>query len=189
MQDFVPNSTILGFAAKSKIAFPNALRKITNTNFPEYPLHFSACSRHVFSNYHLKYLAQYEHPLTEKTLHFYTEKTSKPLWCYVQGSSGLDGSIVVVRTTSERMVRKALIHALNAAGYDLFGRTLDGKEGDLRGTIRVSIPKPKEMLKADFDGLVAHLTNSLIAQIIPRLRAITPLKAATPAKAKPKPAR
>jgi hypothetical protein len=169
--EFFPNPKIVEFAAKSKIAFPNALRKVSNRRFKEYPLHFSVCGRHVFSGYHVKYLGMFEHPLTEKTLYFYTqEKKKKPLWCYVQGTSSQDGSTVVVRTTSERMVWKALIHAMNALGYDLSGNSLNGENEGLQGTIRISVASPKKILMTEFDGLVGHLTDSLVTQFIPHLK-------------------
>lgn len=165
-----PNAKLIKLAAKSNISFSNALRKIPNDKPGEFPLHFTVSPEHVFSVYHTKYLGMFEHPLTAKILYTYThEKKLNSLWCYVHGSLSQDSSTVVVRTTSERMVWKALSHALNAAGYDIYGRSLEGTT-ELRGTIRIAIPLPKTILKCSFDGLVAHLTDTVATQIIPRLR-------------------
>lgn len=171
LQEFTPSDKASKFAAETRIAFPTALRLVPGQKFNDFPLRISACNRHVFSYYHIKYLVQYEHPLTDKTLHYYAQqRREKSLWCYVHGSSASDGSNAVVRNTSERVVRAALFRALNAAGYDSSGRSLDGTKRDLRGTIRVAVSQPKAVLKIEFERLLGYLTK-LVSDLSPRLTA------------------
>lgn len=170
LQEFIPNQKVMEFAAKSRISSPNVLRRVAGQGPDDLPLRVMACNRHVFSLYHLKYLGLFEHPLTEKILHHYTEqKKSRPLWCYVQGSSAADGSNAVVRKASERMASKALIHAFNAIGYDITGKRLDGTKPELRGTVRISIQQPKALLKMEFDQLREYFDKVLAKGILPRL--------------------
>jgi hypothetical protein len=167
--EFYPNEKALQFATAHKIMFPGALRLVPGQKFQQFPIRFSVCNMHVFSFYHMKYLAQFEHPLTDKTLHFYEEqKKTRSLWSYVHGSSTTDGSPAVVRQTSERMVRAALFRALNVAGYDASGKHMDGTMTNLKGTIRVGVSQPKEIMKVDFEKLVEYLTK-LVAAAVPRL--------------------
>lgn len=167
--EFYPNEKALQFAAAHKIMFPGALRLMPGQKFEQFPIRISICDQHVFSYYHIKYLAQFEHPLTDKTLHFYSQqKQTRPLWSYVHGSSTTDGSPAVVRQTSERMVRAALFRALNAAGYDASGKSLDDAMTDLQGTIRVGVTQPKDIMKVDFEQLVEYLTK-LVVVMVPRL--------------------
>ncbi|KAK4043770.1 hypothetical protein C8A01DRAFT_12721 [Parachaetomium inaequale] len=174
-QDFNPSKKVLKFASDHRIAFPTAINLVPGQRVKDFHIRMHLCPHHTFSFYHLKYLAEFEHPLITKILHFYTqEKQTKPLWCYVQGSSTADGSKVVVRCASERMVRAALFRALNAAGYDSIGKSLDGSKPDLRGTIRIAIPWPKAALKVEFDPLVEYLTG-LVADAVPRLDGSSPL--------------
>jgi hypothetical protein len=168
-EDFTPSKKVLKFAADQKIAFPNALNLVPAQRLKDFHIRVLLSPHHVFSFYHLKYLAEFEHPLITKMLHFYAqEKQTKPLWCHIHGSSTADGSKVVVRCASERMVRAALFRALNAAGYDSVGKSLDGSKRDLRGTIRIAIARPKDALKVEFDPLVEYLTG-LVADAVPRL--------------------
>ncbi|KAG7291635.1 hypothetical protein NEMBOFW57_001654 [Staphylotrichum longicolle] len=135
----------------------------------DFPIRFYICKHHVFSFYHVKFLQAFEHPVIDKILHFYTqEKLSRPLWCYVQ-STAADGSNAVVRQTSERAVRAALFKALNAAGYDSYGKSLDGRRRTIQGTLRIQIMEPKTILKVDFQQLVNYLTN-LVSLGLPRLK-------------------
>ncbi|KAK4155126.1 hypothetical protein C8A00DRAFT_13784 [Chaetomidium leptoderma] len=174
LQEFSPSEKVIKFAAEHNITFPSALRLVPGQKFAEFPMRFTCSNRHVFSYFHLKYLAQFEHPLTEKTLHFYTQqKQSRPLWCYVQGSSVSDGCNAVVRNASERAVRAALFRGLNAAGYDSSGRSLHGAGRSLRGTIRIGVSQPKAILKFEFDQLLGYVTR-LVANAVPRLGGLPP---------------
>ncbi|KAK3311357.1 uncharacterized protein B0T15DRAFT_72302 [Chaetomium strumarium] len=163
-----PSQKVMDFANKSKIKFPNALQLVPRQRLNDFPIRFSLSSSHVFSIYHLKYLSAFEHPLTEKTLHYYTKKKeTRRLWSYVHASSASDGSNAVVWSASERVARAALCRALNAAGYDASGNSLHG-EKSLRGTIRISIPEPKKIFKVEFGDLVDYLSK-LLSDAIPRL--------------------
>ncbi|KAH6855176.1 hypothetical protein B0I37DRAFT_49819 [Chaetomium sp. MPI-CAGE-AT-0009] len=169
LQAFQPSERVAKFAADLKITFPFALRLMPGQNFKDFPLRVSITPRHVFSLYHLKYLGTFEHPLISKVLHTYEQdKKTKPLWCFVQGFSTADGSNAVVRQTSERVVRAALFKALNAAGYDSSGKSLDGSKKELQGSIRVAVSQPKAVMKIEFDKLLGYLTG-LVANAIPRL--------------------
>jgi hypothetical protein len=169
LQEFYPNEKALEFATARKVMFPGALRLVPGQKFQQFPIRISICNKHVFSFYHMKYLDQFEHPLTDKILHFYDQqKKTRSLWSYVHGSSTTDGSPAVVRQTSERVVRAALFRALNAAGYDASGKSADGKMTDLKGTIRVGVSQPKDIMKVDFETLVEYLTK-LVAAAVPRL--------------------
>ena len=150
--------------------------------FQDFPLRVSLAPRNVFSLYHLKYLGQFEHPLISKLLYTYEQdKKTKPLWCFVQGLSAADGSNAVVRQTSERVVRAALFRALNAAGYDSSGKSLDGTKKELRGSIRVAVAQPKAVMKIEFDKLLGYLTG-LVAKAIPRLDGSDPGPSQRPGK-------
>ncbi|EAQ89883.1 predicted protein [Chaetomium globosum CBS 148.51] len=174
LQAFEPSERVAKFAAEHKISFPFALRLMPGQKVKDFPLRVSIAPRNVFSMYHLKYLGPFEHPLISKVLYTYEqEKKTKPLWCYVQGFSTADNSNAVVRQTSERVVRAALFRALNAAGYDSFGKSLDGSKKDLRGSIRVAVAEPKAIMKIEFDKLLGYLTK-LVANAIPRLDGSSP---------------
>jgi hypothetical protein len=169
-----PSEKVLKFAADSDIALPNALRMVPGQKFDSFPIRFHICTRHVFSPYHHKFLSEFEHPLTDKILHFYTqEKRTRPLWCYVHGTSANDGSKVVVRNTSERVVKAALYQAMNSIGYDSFGKSLDGTKPELRGTIRVVVSQPKAILKVEFERLRGYLAK-LVTEAVPRLQRNAP---------------
>ncbi|KAK4233084.1 hypothetical protein C8A03DRAFT_48258 [Achaetomium macrosporum] len=164
-----PNQKVMNFAIKSDISFPNALQLVPRQRLKDFPMRLSISPSHVFSVYHLKYLSAFEHPLTEKTLHFYTKKKeTRPLWSYVHASSASDGSNAVVWSTCERVVRAALCRAMNAAGYDASGNSLDRKRTNLHGTIRIFISQPKKILKVEFGHLVDYLSK-LLSDAIPRL--------------------
>ncbi|KAK4125004.1 hypothetical protein N657DRAFT_348234 [Parathielavia appendiculata] len=168
--EFTLSEKVIKFAKDSDIAFPNAPRLVPGQKFDKFPIRFFLCPRHAFSWHHTKFLSEFEHPLTDKILHHYTqEKRTRPLWCYVQGTSTHDGSKVVVRNTSERVVKAALFQALNSIGYDSFGKSLDGTKSDLRGTIRIAVSQPKAILKVDFERLRDYLAK-LVADAIPRLQ-------------------
>ncbi|KAL2128870.1 hypothetical protein VTI74DRAFT_8557 [Chaetomium olivicolor] len=156
---FNPSPKVQQFANDMNITFPAALRLLAGQKFNDFPLRFSTCKRHTFSFYHLNYLAVYEHPLTDKMLHFYAQQKQRPLWCYVQSSSTTDSSNAVVRRSCERMVKAALFRALRAAGYDASGTQLGYAGKGLYGTIRVFIMEPKTVLRIDFDRLVEYLTK------------------------------
>jgi hypothetical protein len=174
LQAFKPSERVAKFAAEHQISYPFALRLMPGQKFQDFPLRVSIAPRNVFSMYHLKYLGQFEHPLISKVLYTYEqEKKTKPLWCYVQGFSTADGSNAVVRQTSERVVRAALFRALNAAGYDSSGKSLDGSKKELRGSIRVAVAQPKAVMKIKFDKLLGYLTG-LVAKAIPRLNGSDP---------------
>jgi hypothetical protein len=164
-----PNQRIMDFASKSNIKFPNALQLVPRQKLNDFPIRFSISPSHVFSVYHMKYLSAFEHPLTEKTLHYYTEqKETRPLWTYVHASSASDGSNAVVRSASERVARAALCRALKAAGYDASGHSLHGLK-NLRGTIRISVPEPKKIFKVEFGHLVDYLFR-LLSPALPKLK-------------------
>lgn len=167
-REYTPSQRVVEFANELRITFPSAMRLGPGQKTKDFPIRFYTCKHHVFSFYHVKFLQAYEHPLIDKILHFYTqEKLSRPLWCYVQ-STATDGSNAVVRQTSERAVRAALFKALNAAGYDSYGKSLDGSRGKIQGTLRIHIMEPKAILKVDFQQLVNYLTN-LVSLGLPRL--------------------
>lgn len=164
---FVACDKVSRFAAESDIAFPNSLRRVRGQEKKEYHLAMSFCDRHAFSHWHMDYLGAYEHPLTEKILHEYKQRkeASRPLWCYTHcpGAKPFRAK-AVVRHTSERVVRAALWRALREAGYDRSGRSLDGTKKEFRGTIRIVISRPVDLLKIQFDRLVEYLTK-LISHI------------------------
>lgn len=168
MQDFVPSETVKAFADKHSIVFPNKLQLVKGQKFGQFPVRFSACSSHVFSPYHLKYLTVFEHALRDKMLYLYHEKSSTPLWLYVQGLVQ-DGSPAVVRTTSERVARKAFHSALAAAGYQKSGRSIDPKGQPLHGTIRLLITSPKELFKVNYEDLVVYFTELIVGHTVWRL--------------------
>ena len=167
IDEFHPSSKVLKFAEQFNMAYPDSLRLVPGQKFDDFPIRLSVCNRHVFSYYHLGFINALEHPLTDKTLHFYAQEQSKPLWCYVQAAMA-DGSKAVVRHTSERVVRAALFRALNATGYDSCGRKLDGSAGQICGTIRIGVSQPRAILKVEFDRLVEYLSK-LVASAVPRL--------------------
>ncbi|KAL2180824.1 uncharacterized protein P884DRAFT_49599 [Thermothelomyces heterothallicus CBS 202.75] len=174
-QGFSLSETAAKFARRANIGHPFALRILPGQKSKEFPIRISICPRHTFSFYHLKYLGPFDHPLIDKMIHFYTqEKRTKPLWCYVHGFSATDGSNSVVRQSSERAVRAALFKALNAAGYDSHGRSLDGSKQNLHGTIRVTVLEPKAIMrKLDFEKLVGYLSG-FVPDIVPRLSSSSP---------------
>lgn len=169
-QNFSFSKTAERFARKANIGHPFALRILPGQKSKEFPIRISVCPRQTFSFYHLKYLGPFDHPLIDKMIyHYMKEKQSKPLWCYVHGFSATDGSNAVVRQTSERTVRAALFKALNGAGYDSHGKSLDGSKQDLQGTIRVTIVEPKAIMKKfDFGRLVDYLAG-FVPVMVPRL--------------------
>ncbi|KAL2020976.1 hypothetical protein VTK56DRAFT_7750 [Thermocarpiscus australiensis] len=172
LQEFIPNQKVLEFANKHGILFPPSLRLVPGQRFNKFPFRLSICEQHVFSVYHLKYLGLWEHALTEKTLYFYAQhKKQRPLWLYFHASAATDGSNAVVRHTSERACSAALLRALRSAGYDKFGRSLDGTKRELTGTVRIAITHPKEVLKLDFQHLVGYITRLVVYHVVPRLRA------------------
>ncbi|KAK3900385.1 hypothetical protein C8A05DRAFT_17295 [Staphylotrichum tortipilum] len=159
------------FAAASDIGFPGELRVVPAQNFKEFAIRIVFSPKQVFSAYHTRYLTSPEHPLTERILYSYTQQKSRPLWCQVQAPSP-EGGNAVVRKTSERFVRGALVRALKAAGYDSTGKSLDGHGTELYGTIRVVVTQPKDILKVEFDHLRGYMTK-LIAYTAPRLKRLT----------------
>ncbi|SPQ19651.1 8a1af383-9481-4b6d-afc4-b9b49bf1b45e [Thermothielavioides terrestris] len=168
LNDETPSRKIQKFAAQFNIGYPTELRLLRHQGADKFFVRVSLSNRHTFSTYHLKYFTAFEHPFTEKLLHFYRQqKESRPLWCYVHASSA-DSSRPVVRTTSERMVKAALFRALNAAGYDASGRSLDGSEKALQGTIRIAISEPKKVLQIEFGQLQDYLSQ-LLSNIVKRL--------------------
>ncbi|KAL2149940.1 hypothetical protein VTH82DRAFT_7616 [Thermothelomyces myriococcoides] len=174
-QGFSLSETAAKFARRANIGHPFALRILPGQKSKEFPIRISICPRHTFSIYHLRYLGPFEHPLIDKMIHFYTqEKQTKPLWCYVHGSSTTDGSNTVVRQSSERAVRAALFKALNAAGYDSHGKSLDGSKQNLHGTIRVAVLEPKTIMrKLDFEKLVSYMSG-FVSDIVSRLSGSPP---------------
>jgi hypothetical protein len=137
--------------------------------FSDFPMRLFMCSHHVFSYYHIKYLQAIEHSITDKILHFYAQqKLSRPLWCYVQ-CMATDSSNAVVRQSCERMVRAALFKALNSAGYDSYGKSLDGTGGKIQGTFRIHIAEPKAILKMEFQQLVDYLTT-IVSLAVPHFK-------------------
>ncbi|KAK4102074.1 hypothetical protein N658DRAFT_566219 [Parathielavia hyrcaniae] len=171
-QGFTPGAKVARFAKRSNVAWPYAPRLVPGQQFQSFPIRFFLSERHAFSWSHAKYLSDYEHPLTDKILHHYAqEKRTKPLWCYVQGSATHDGSKVVVRNTSERVVRAALFQALNGMGYDSLGKSLDGTKLDLCGTIRILVMEPKATLKIEFERLREYL-GKLVTNAMPRLQGV-----------------
>ncbi|KAL2263084.1 hypothetical protein VTK26DRAFT_8242 [Humicola hyalothermophila] len=151
------------------IKFPDKLLMLPRWKHGDFSVRFAASRYHVFCMYHMKYFGQSDHPLAQKFVDLYTQDLkTKPLWSYVNASAG-DGTRAVVRTNSERMARKALIHAMGALGYDSYGRRLDGKGRELRGTIRLFIAEPKTLLNSDFDRVVGYFKAMLQSQVIPRI--------------------
>ncbi|GAB1312206.1 hypothetical protein MFIFM68171_02416 [Madurella fahalii] len=168
VQEFVPSEIVEAFADKYNLQFPNKLQLLKGPRRGQFPVRVSTCRRHVFSPYHLKYLTIFDHALRDKILHLYQEKSSTPLWLYVHGLVQ-DGSPAVVRTTSERMARKAFHSALAAAGYQKSGRSVKLKDQCLHGTIRLLIMSPKEFLKLSYEDVVECFTELLVGQAVWRL--------------------
>jgi hypothetical protein len=167
--EYNPSQKVLKFATELKITFPSAVQMVPGQKLDDFPMRFYLSSHHAFSYYHVKFLTAIEHPLTDKILHFYAqEKLHKPLWCYVQ-CTPTDNSNAVLRQSSERAVRAALFKALNAAGYDSNGKSLDGTGRSIQGTLRINITEPKGMMKVEFQRLVDYLTK-IVSNNIPRLR-------------------
>lgn len=165
-----PSNRVAKFAKTSGIGFPDELRLVPRLRPNDYHVRISVSPKHVFSGYHVKYFNPNEHPLIEKFLYLYTQDhKTKPLWSYVHAAA-FDGARSVVRTNSERMARKAFIHAMRALGYDSYGRALDGGRDDLYGTIRLQINDPKILLNAKFDSVVEVFKTSFTTHAIPRLK-------------------
>lgn len=162
---------VLEFAAASDIGFQAELRVAPAQNFKDFAIRLSFSPKHIFSAYHTRYISAPEHPLTERVLSYYTQQKSKTLWCQVQAPMP-DGGNAVVRKTSERFVRGALVRALNAAGYDSTGKSLDGHGTELHGTIRIVVTQPKDILKVEFSKLLHYMTK-LVSNTAPRLKRLT----------------
>ncbi len=166
-----PSERVREFAAESKVGYPQELRLIPAQNFKDFAIRVAYSRNHVFSAYHMRHLGAPEYPLTERILYWYAQQKSRALWCQVQAQSS-DGGNAVVRKTSERYVRGALVRALKAAGYDSTGKSLDGHETEVYGTIRILVTQPKEILKVEFDELLRYM-NNLIFHTAPRLKRFT----------------
>lgn len=160
-----PSKRLHAWMVTHDIVFPDTQRLVKgqSTNSAALPLRVYSCPRNALNFYDLKYFAAHEHPLIDKILERYVErKRDWPLWTYVQGQATADEvCAVVVRRASENKTRAALVQALKSVGYDPFGRSLDEKKRPLRGTIRVAVVKPKEIIKADFGQLVEYLSKLL----------------------------
>ncbi|KAL1843926.1 hypothetical protein VTJ49DRAFT_6869 [Mycothermus thermophilus] len=158
-----PSRRVQNFLAKHSIALPGVERLLAGQNYQKFPLRVLVAPHHILNFYDLRYLDQREDPLTDKILDFYeTKKRENPhLWTYVQGKASAEEHKVVVRHASERRARAALFRALDAAGYDKFGKSKDGSKVSLRGTFRILILKPKEALQVEFDELVEYFGKLL----------------------------
>jgi hypothetical protein len=167
--DYTPSPKVLAFAAQHNIGFPSHLRRIFHRDAAKYPFLVSISDRQTFHFFHLNYLTRFGSALTDKTLYHYEQMArERPLWCYIQGTSSTDNSIVVVRRASERMVRAALFKAMNSLGYDAFGRPcqMEGntktKREPLRGTLRIMISTPKKALQVDFEEMVEYFQGVVV---------------------------
>ncbi|KAI1114692.1 hypothetical protein F5Y14DRAFT_160181 [Nemania sp. NC0429] len=152
-----PGQLVLSVCKEHGIAFPNRLSALRGLKLPPnpYKLGVSVSQQHCFSQLSMKYFDKIEHPFAKSLLDIYIEKSKEPLWI----SSVTHGAGPFASKKAAKKVTHALRDALEAAGYDRFGRRApaDGKPSataDLYGTIRVTSTEPQAICNAKFADLV-----------------------------------
>lgn len=103
--------------------------------------------RHIISPYHLDFLDPRGHPMAPSMRERYAIKAqTQPLWVIMTASSATKA---VVRLTAQRRLRASLYKALEAKGYDRYGK---GKNGDVTGTLDVFVRDPMRAVSVQEDG-------------------------------------
>lgn len=156
-----PGQLVLSVCKKHGIAFPSRLRtpKEFKLSPNPYKLGISISQQHCFSQLSMKYFDKIEHPFAKSLLDIYIEKTKQPLWI----SSVMHGAGPFPTKTAAKRIVHALRDALDAAGYDRFGRRVvlagggggePGAVAELYGTLRVTSGDPLAICNSKFADIV-----------------------------------
>lgn len=119
---------------------------------------------HMVSMYDLKYLNPAGHPMQEPwmatTAHM---AQTQPLWCW---ATVANEAWAVVRHTAGRGLRSRLYKALEAGGYDMYGKAKGSRKHDLKGTLWMHIGDPtaavSSMDKDDFGPALVQELEKLM---------------------------
>ncbi|KAF2966892.1 hypothetical protein GQX73_g6680 [Xylaria multiplex] len=172
--DIEPGQHVLSICKQHDIFFPSQLRPLKGIFSAEdgnpYNIGVSHSQKHCVLHQSMKYFDRITHPFAISLLDIYIEKKKEPLWL----SGFAHGATPFPNRTASRRIAHALRDALEAAGYDRFGRKVlvDGESSaiaDLHGTLRVICNNPLAVCNAQFADLVA-CAEQIIRHAETRLR-------------------
>jgi hypothetical protein len=128
----------------------------TRTLFKELGVWMLFSRQHVLSTRDLRYLDPRGHPLAYANLaRLAHEAQTQPLWIM---TTCVQGPKAVVRISAQRALRSNIWQALEAQGYDKYGRS-SGRKPDLRGTLWINIREALETVthsKGRFGELIVR---------------------------------
>lgn len=117
------------------------------------------CPRHLIQPHHLKYFDPRGHPLAGvQRARLASMAETQPLWLM---TNCVGGPKATVRITATRRLRSSLYTALQAKGYDKFGK---GADRELKGTLLISLQNPAKAVLQQMDRFGPALVRQLEEQ-------------------------
>lgn len=165
---------VRAFAKLHHISGPQEVKTIRGQKDRAYGLRVQTCARHTFSLYHMKVLGPHLHALTYKSLSLYADKAERePLW---QWFESMAAPKAVLRTVAQKRAKKAFRAALEARGYDRYGRRDATKTGsgaaaydELYGTVKILVTVHVTAANLEHADLTKYFCGILRSVIEPSL--------------------
>jgi hypothetical protein len=168
-----PINLIRNVAKKHNMGFPGEVIRLKIDIKPNpASVQVFASNRHCVNTYDMKYFAEHIHPYTQTVLDRYISQHDRPLWWSI--SSYGDAKRIVI-TKAERWLRRGIRLALEAKGYDRYGKSVTEqvvggrKIQDIYGTLRITCPDSKVLCQLKFPE-VQQLSTKIVDDIEMRYR-------------------